>query len=570
VLPIPLVTVVIIIAFALFTPAAIKSAANDEAILAAQATVAQLKTLRGYYAANVIGPVKASGGVTPAIDHEDRADAIPLPATMIHDLSEQLREQGIYLSLYSKYPFPNRSDRVLDAFQSEAWEALVADPDQVFSDSEVRDGREFVRVTLADLMVADACVDCHNSHPDTPRTGWQLGDVRGVLEVDVDIGDSLVRWGAISRNILIALIVAGVILTAVAVFFAQAIVSPIKRMIDCMDDLAKGNVETEVPEAERKDEIGAMAKAVEVFRNNMIKADRLSAEKEKEEQAKEQRRVAMDGMAGTFDTKVSELLSNLGGSSSALTGTAEEMARIAEETSNRSARCATAAEQASGNVQTVASAAEELSASIAEIRTQVADSANVAKDAVTDAEQADDSMRGLAEAGQKVGEVVDLITSIAEQTNLLALNATIEAARAGDAGKGFAVVASEVKNLANQTTKATDEIGAQIAGIQSATGNSVEAIEGISKRIHEINEIASTIAAAVEEQGAATMEIARSVQEAANGTDEVTENISGVHEAADKAGNAANEVLGSARSLVTVSDSMTEEVRGFLADIKDA
>ncbi len=287
VLPIPLVTVVIVIAFALFTPAAIKSAANDEAVLAAQATVAQLKTLRGYYAKHVIGPVKANGGVTPAIDHKDRADAIPLPATMIHDLSEQLREQGIYLSLYSKYPFPNRSDRELDRFQSEAWEILAANPDQVFSANEVHDGREFVRVALADLMVADACVDCHNSHPETPRVGWQLGDVRGVLEVDVDIGDSLVRWGAISRNILIALIAAGVILTAVAVFFARAIVSPIKRMIDCMGDLAEGNIETEVPEAGRKDEIGAMAKAVGVFRDNMIRTEKLSAEKEKEEQAKE-------------------------------------------------------------------------------------------------------------------------------------------------------------------------------------------------------------------------------------------------------------------------------------------
>ncbi|MBT3237618.1 MAG: methyl-accepting chemotaxis protein [Rhodospirillaceae bacterium] len=381
-----------------------------------------------------------------------------------------------------------------------------------------------------------------------------------------------IRDGA-QTTFIIMLVVTLVLLGLTAVLvtvIVRGITQPIGNMTNAMTVLAEGDKTVEIEGAERGDEIGDMASAVEVFKINMIKADELSAAQAEETEARERRAAAVDKMAANFETNVTSVLGEVGTASNTMKTTAEGMAATAEETSSQATTVAAAAEEASTNVQTVAAAAEELSSSISEITRQVAQSTEIASNAVTETERTNNEVQGLAVAAQKIGEVVELISDIAEQTNLLALNATIEAARAGDAGKGFAVVASEVKNLANQTAKATEEISAQIGGIQGATQGAVDAIGGISGIIDEINEITSAIAAAVEEQGAATQEIARNVEQASAGTSEVTTNISGVNQAADDTGEAATEVLSAVNSLTEQSDMLSKQVSEFLRDIKAA
>jgi methyl-accepting chemotaxis protein len=370
--------------------------------------------------------------------------------------------------------------------------------------------------------------------------------------------------------IIAALLIAAALCVAAGFMIVVSVSRPIVRTTGTMSRLAQHDLSVVIEGTERRDEVGSMAKAVQVFKDNMIEGDRLAAEQKAEQARKEQRQIAVEGFIKTFDESVSSSLDTLASASTELQSTAQSMSATAEETSRQSTAVAAASEQASTNVQTVASAAEELSASITEISRQVAESSRISGQAVDDAARTNAQVQALSEAAQKIGDVVKLINDIAGQTNLLALNATIEAARAGEAGKGFAVVASEVKSLANQTARATEEIGAQIKAIQGATTDSVEAIQGITGTITRINEIATTIAAAVEEQGAATKEIARNVQQASAGTNEVSSNISGVTQAASETGAASSQVLGASSELSKQGETLRAEVGRFLANIRSA
>jgi methyl-accepting chemotaxis protein len=348
------------------------------------------------------------------------------------------------------------------------------------------------------------------------------------------------------------------------------IARPISAITTAMRTLAGGDKTVEIPGQDHGDEVGDMSAAVLVFKENMIKADELTAKELEATKAREERGRRIEKLTSDFDTGVAELLKALASSATEMEATASSMSGIADNTSQRATTVASAAEQASANVQTVATASEELASSIQEIGRQVSQSSAVAGRAVDEATRTDRQVQGLAEAAQKIGDVVNLISDIAEQTNLLALNATIEAARAGEAGKGFAVVASEVKNLANQTAKATNEIGQQIGDIQAETQQAVTAIQSITTTIGEINEITSTIASAVEEQGAATQEIARNVEQASTGTQEVTSNIVEVTTAAGETGTAATQVKSVAQDLNRKADQLKVQVEDFLRDVRAA
>jgi methyl-accepting chemotaxis protein len=374
-------------------------------------------------------------------------------------------------------------------------------------------------------------------------------------------------WWTVAA-IVLALIGTAMGLIAYAIL---GVTKPIARIVHAMTTLAGGDKQAVIPYTDRKNELGQMAGAIQVFKDNMIEADRLRAEQEEmKRRAEAERRQGMLNLADQFESAVGGIVGAVNAAATQLQATAQSLSTTAEEASQQSGTVASAAEEMSQNIQTVAAATEELSSSIREISNQVTESTRIVGAAVNQAQDTNGKVQALAEAAQKIGAVVTLINEIAGQTNLLALNATIEAARAGEAGKGFAVVASEVKNLATQTAKATDEIAGQVRSIQDATASSAQAIDGITQTIGRVSEISTTIASAVEEQGAATQEISRNVQEASTGTAEVTTNIVGVTQAVQQTSAGSAQVLSAASELAKNGALLRQEVDTFLATVRAA
>jgi methyl-accepting chemotaxis protein len=363
----------------------------------------------------------------------------------------------------------------------------------------------------------------------------------------------------------LALLIGGLI----AFLVARSIIRPVSAMTGAMEKLAGGDTTVDIPSRDNTDEIGAMARAVEVFRQNALERVRLeSAHAETERRTVEARKAEMHRLAASFEAAVGNIVNSVSSASTELEAAATTLTQTAATTQQLSTVVAGASEEAAANVHAVASATEELTSSVSEISRQVGESSRIASEAVSQAQQTDARINELSQAASRIGEVVKLITAIAEQTNLLALNATIEAARAGEAGRGFAVVAQEVKALAAQTAKATDDIGTQIAGMQTATQVSVGAIKDIGTTIGRISEIATSIASSVHQQGAATEEIARNVQQAASGTTEVAANILEVNKGAGETGSASSQVLASARALSGEGNRLKIEVDRFLLTVR--
>jgi methyl-accepting chemotaxis protein len=377
--------------------------------------------------------------------------------------------------------------------------------------------------------------------------------------------------GSVETWMLIALGLAVVVVSSASLLIGRSISKALSAMVRAMTRLAGGDFTVAIPSLGRKDEVGEMAGAVEVFKTNMIETERLRAEQSDAEQRQLRLRKAdMNKLADAFEGAVGEIVEMVSSAASELEASANTLTMTAERSQELATAVAAASEEASTNVQAVASASEELTSSVNEISRQVQESSRVANEAVDQAQKTNDRVGELSKAAARIGDVVELINTIAGQTNLLALNATIEAARAGEAGRGFAVVASEVKALAEQTAKATGEIGQQITGIQTATQDSVNAIKEIGGTIEKLCEISSTIASAVEEQGAATQEISRNVQQAAHGTQQVSANITDVQRGASETGSASAQVLGAAKSLSGESDRLRREVGKFLSSVRAA
>ncbi len=392
---------------------------------------------------------------------------------------------------------------------------------------------------------------------------WAIGTGVFIDDIDVLVSEKRDAFLAIAA-------VATLALALIGFFLGRSLSRPIRSLSATMNGLAAGDLDVTVSGTHRRDEIGAMARAVHVFKDALIAkrdADALAAA---EADAKLRRAQILDQLTKTFEANVSLLTQGVSSAATQMEATAQSMAAIASQTNDETVTVASAAEQTSANVQTVAAATEEMSISIREIASQVGQSSRIAEQAVADAQRTNETVQTLATSAERIGDVVALINTIAGQTNLLALNATIEAARAGEAGRGFAVVASEVKELANQTARATEEISHQIGAVQQATGQAVGAIQHIVRTISEMSQISLSISAAIEEQGAATSEIARNVQEAARGTEAVTGNIANVRQGAGETGSAASQVLGASRELARHSEELGREVNAFLEGVKAA
>jgi len=397
------------------------------------------------------------------------------------------------------------------------------------------------------------------------------GKVVGIIYVGTAMAElDGMLWQAMDAMAIAAGIAALLALVATAILVRRN-TKPLKAVAETLTVLAEGRTDVEVQYADRHDEIGAIARTIDVFKTNRIERRQLEVERSNaEKSAIERRKAELNQFVEGFRAKISGIIEQVMGSSGRFEEDAQRLSVTAHATAEMSGQSAGASRQASEHVRSAATASNQLSQSIVEISRRVQDSNNVAAEAVKQATATDERMAELSAAGDRIGDVVKLITSIAEQTNLLALNATIEAARAGDAGRGFAVVAQEVKTLAGQTAKATDEISSHIVNMQRATEESVDAIKAIGLTIERISEITGAISSAVEHQGEATQSIAHGVEAAAGGTVDVAENIERVAQGASETETTSGQMLQSAKALSEVSVHLRDEVEKFLDSVRAA
>jgi methyl-accepting chemotaxis protein len=409
----------------------------------------------------------------------------------------------------------------------------------------------------------------------SPITVGRMGAAVTVAEAALDAAkdQAASAYSAAQRSLVLQLVLLAVAIALTVgamIAVGRRVITPLHNMRDAMLKVAAGDLTVDTGYAQRHDEIGALAGALNTFKQQAEDKARIEQHERERNAGAAARQQAIESYVGEFETVVRQTLQQLGDASGKMRTTSAGLSTVSRQTNARVEVAEKASGEASMSVESVASASEELSASINDISQQAAHAAGIASRAVNQAQETDGTVQGLAKSAGRIGEVVGLINTIAAQTNLLALNATIEAARAGEAGRGFAVVASEVKSLASQTAKATEEISEQIADIQKVAGDAIDAIKGIGSIIGEVNEVATAIAAAVQEQGAATQEITRSTQYAAQGTKNVSDNITGVKADADAAAAAADDVKRASDTLETQSQQLGSQVTDFLGKIRAA
>ncbi len=553
-LPVILLFAVVIIALGFYIPEQIQSRAVEGATASSKQTARQFKVLRKYYVQNILKKVKAGSTMRPAINHKNDPNAFPLPATMIHDLSALLKNEGTTVKLYSAYPFPNRKSRVLDSFQTVAWDYLVKNPDSVFVEEVKKNGTSIVRVAVADTMVADACVNCHNSHPDTPRTGWKLGDVRGVLEINSDITEQVAASAVTGGKIMLVLtLTLLVIVASIYLVYRRVIARKLAALDSSIHDLAEGSSDlTRRLDDSGNDEISSLAGGFNRFLENHR----------------------------DFIREIAESARQLSDSSTTMTATTIQAKADAAEQKEQIGMVATAVNEMAASIQEVASntgTAEE-SASNARQETVaglqvVEDNIRITNTLASDIEKAADVIQALKADSESIGTVLDVIRGISEQTNLLALNAAIEAARAGEQGRGFAVVADEVRMLASKTRESTVEIQEMIEKLQQGADSAVtvmdqglktvaesvtqagqtgETLESITVTVNGISEVNTQIASAIEQQSIVA--------------EDINKNVITVDQLAQRGDQAASNIAQSNEQLSQLAKSLSRLVSRFRLD----
>jgi methyl-accepting chemotaxis protein len=602
--PVPLVVIIATALIWVIVPRVITGNSTNEAIRASQQTAAQFKTIRAYYTENVVNKVLKFGILKPSVDHKADDKTIPLPATLIHDLSALLAQKDTTISLYSKYPFPNRKDRQLDSFQQQAWDFLNANPGATFSRNEVRNGKQIVRVAVADTMAVQACVNCHNSSPISPKTDWKVGDVRGVLEIASVIDGQLADGASLSKFIILGAVLIGLVLLGISLFAARSVTGPLQGMVRAMGKLASGKFDVALPGLGRKDEIGQMASAVVVFRDAGVEKVRLEgqtaeqhreAEDERRRNEETQRQAAAeqarvvgslaeglkslsDGdltfrLSEGFPETYKQIQDDFNSTIAQLQDTIRALATATHEVAGTAAEISTSTTDLSQRTEEQAAGLEETSTSMEAISATVKKNADNAQQAnafaagtreVADrggavVAQAVSAMARIEESSRKISDIISVIDEIARQTNLLALNAAVEAARAGEAGRGFAVVASEVRSLAQRSSQAAKDIKDLIT---SSSGQVQEGVELVNRTGVSLGEIVDSIKKVTE----IVSEIASASAEQATGLDQVNAALTQMDEVTQQNSALVEENAASAKSLEQQSQAMDERVSFFRLD----
>ncbi len=552
ILPLVIILVLIFIVLSFYVPKITKKNATEAAISSAESTVKQYKAIRGYYTTNIIKKILPIANISPDYNHKDDPNKIPLPATFIHEISEEFTKKDIMtLKLYSPYPFPNRGSRKLDDFGQKAWQALNKNPTQSFSQTETINNKQMVRVALADTMSQQGCVNCHNSHPNTPKNNWKLHDVRGVLEVQVPIEQQL--SSARSLNITIALIMIlalGITIVLLILIFKKLITNRLKKVHSALEVIAQGEGDlsqrlNDTPE----DEIGSIASAFNHFIGQLEKtlsgiyqqASQLSQTTQSMET------VTHDTQQGSLNQQ--NLADQISNAMNDMKSSTQEMAEIAASTAENSQQAQHQSHQSQTIITQSIDSVEQLS---------------------TIMQQTSDAVSQLESDSQNIGGVLDVIRGIADQTNLLALNAAIEAARAGEQGRGFAVVADEVRTLASRTQQSTEEINKMIIQLQNGAKSAVEAIkegnisiESSNNKTNESNNVINEMSRVINDIQAQNLQIATAAEQQAMVSNEINQNIYTIKNVSSNANESSQQLLTMAEEINNAVNVINKQLQRF-------
>ena len=550
-LPVIALFTLTIVLLSFYIPNQIEKRAVEGATSASKQTAKQFKVLRKYYVQNIVNKVKAGSDMRPAINHKDNPNTFPLPATMIHDLSALLKNEGTTVNLYSAYPFPNRKSRVLDSFQTKAWDYLVKNPKSVFVEEIQKKGKSVVRVAVADTMVAQGCVSCHNSHPDTPRTDWKLGDVRGILEINSDISEQVAASASTGTKIIFTLL--GTLLFIIAsIYFVYKIVVARKLAVldKSINDLATGSSDlTQRLDESGNDEISHLASGFNKFLENhrVFIKDIVSAAQQLSESSSEMSRVTVQAKEDSTEQK-----SQIGMVATAVHEMATTIQEVASNTVTADESARNARDETSSGLQVV----EE------NIRIT-----NTLSDEI---EKAAEVIQSLKTDSESIGTVLDVIRGISEQTNLLALNAAIEAARAGEHGRGFAVVADEVRTLASRTQESTIEIREMIERLQQGAdsavtvmGGGIETVSASVKQAIQTGETLKSITSAVNNISDINAQIAGAIEEQSVVAEDINKNVVSVDNLAQRGDEASTHIASSNQQLSQLAENLATQVSRF-------